>query len=282
MATNTYVDPYFLLRDGKRVWVRNMTHPLGVITLTLNDRESVTFPKTKDPICLNDMAPEKSLLESKSLRDLIRKGVLQVVTDEVAQAYFRASGKSPRDAYRVASLPDLRESEFKKELGISELPDQSNTEAPSPSIVHVTLSLQQPNVTDEAAISYLESAWDTMTHADIHYIMSRIGRPNVVRWMALKTASVKETEKALVEEKLQKDFGTPAPNPPKEVFEPSNLSAPFNPVFGDSSEDLRETGDQASPDNPQEPVSENQTPKKKPRKVSVQKSLKSAKVSKNA
>jgi hypothetical protein len=236
----TYLDPYTMLREGKRVWARNMTHPLGVITLTLNDRESITFPKTKDPVCLNDLAPEKSLLESMSLRDLVRKGVLQIVSDESAQEYFRASGKSPRDSFTRKELPDVREAELRKELGISEMPVKPNGETISPSVVHVVISLQQPNLSDADVISYLSQAWDGFSQADINYIMSRIGRAEVVRWIAGRMASATETGKILLEDELQREFGEASPEPPEGVLTPpipKGMEEPYNPVFQSRSDD---------------------------------------------
>lgn len=183
------VDPYALLRDGKRVWVRNMTNPLGVLTVGLTENSSFTVPKTKDPICLNDMAPEKALLGSEALRKFLRIGALIVVPEETAAEYYRVSGRRPQDAFRPAQLPDVQEEAMKRDLGIKDIPSPSGPQAMTPSVIHTCMSLQNEKLTDQQIIDYLGQVWGSFTGADINYIMANVTRPAVVAWMASNIAS---------------------------------------------------------------------------------------------
>ena len=80
-----------LLSAGKKVYVKNTSHPMGHIVLTFvtpNGRAVPRpIPRTWIPICLTDTLAPNIIRDSNDLRQFIAKGVLALVdpTDAHAQ-----------------------------------------------------------------------------------------------------------------------------------------------------------------------------------------------------
>lgn len=76
------LDEYF--QKEEKIYVRNMTKPLGLISVNFGDmRNPVYFTvlKTTVPICLTDFFDKALLVKSVELRTLIMKGVLELVSE---------------------------------------------------------------------------------------------------------------------------------------------------------------------------------------------------------
>jgi len=81
-----YIDR--ILDSKEPIYVRNVFSKRGIVVVTLNDgnrthREPI--PNTKYPICLSNKATPDMIRNSKSLRQLLDKGVLELVPHKVAE-----------------------------------------------------------------------------------------------------------------------------------------------------------------------------------------------------
>lgn len=113
-----------LLDSGDPIWVRNVHKPPGIVVLTLVDgsgRSAVeTIPKVRHPICLSARATPSMLRNSMDLRNLIQKGVLQLVTDKEAKDFFRDNPEAEEDvqlAYSRLGTHDPRVLNFRGDGG---------------------------------------------------------------------------------------------------------------------------------------------------------------------
>jgi len=104
-----------ILDSNKPIWVRNVHKPAGVVVLTLSDNSGrtamETIPKVRHPVCLSARATPNMLRNSMNLRDLVQKGVLQLVTDDEANEYFRNNPDAAVDvqlAYQRLGTNDPR------------------------------------------------------------------------------------------------------------------------------------------------------------------------------
>lgn len=76
------LDEYF--QKEEKIYVRNMTKPLGLISVNFGDmRNPVYFTvlKTTVPICLTDFFDKALLSKSVELRTLVMKGVVELVSE---------------------------------------------------------------------------------------------------------------------------------------------------------------------------------------------------------
>jgi len=81
-----YIDR--ILDSKEPIYVRNVFSKRGIVVVTLNDgnrthREPI--PNTKYPICLSNKATADMIRNSKSLRQLLDKGVLELVPHKAAE-----------------------------------------------------------------------------------------------------------------------------------------------------------------------------------------------------
>lgn len=77
------IDEYF--QKEEKIYVRNMTKPLGLVSVNFGDSRNPTYftiLKTTVPICLTDFFDKNLLTKSYELRVLIMKGVLELVNEE--------------------------------------------------------------------------------------------------------------------------------------------------------------------------------------------------------
>lgn len=94
-----------ILDENKPIWVRNVHKPRGHIVLTMTDRsgrvQKLDIPGVKHPICISDRVTPDTIRNSRDLRDLITRRVLQLVPPAEAEAYYD-SHPDARDAVEQA------------------------------------------------------------------------------------------------------------------------------------------------------------------------------------
>jgi hypothetical protein len=93
-----------LLDKKEPIYVRNSSARRGIVVVTLNDgvrthREAI--PNTKYPICLSNKATPAMIRNSRDLRTLLDRGVLSLVSKEVAERELSRDGvrQALQDAY---------------------------------------------------------------------------------------------------------------------------------------------------------------------------------------
>lgn len=107
---NSYENSAFVYLDSlldkkEPIFVRNTYSKRGIIVVTLNDgarshREAI--PNTKYPICLSQKATPDMIRNSKSLREMLDKGVLSLVSRADAEKELSKPGvlQALSDAYQ--------------------------------------------------------------------------------------------------------------------------------------------------------------------------------------
>ena len=78
-----------LLNDGKKIYVKNTSRPMGNIVLTFVTAHGKAvprnIPRTWIPICLTDTLSPDIIAQSNDLRQFINKGVIALVDPQEAQ-----------------------------------------------------------------------------------------------------------------------------------------------------------------------------------------------------
>lgn len=87
------INEYF--EKEKEVYVRNMSKPLGVISIPLNEAEDRTFAlaRTTAPVCLTNFVPKEQLIKSAGFRRLVQRGVLQLLSQKEYDALIAQMGQ---------------------------------------------------------------------------------------------------------------------------------------------------------------------------------------------
>ena len=107
-----------ILDENKPIWVRNVHKPRGNVILTMTDRsgrvQKLDIPGIKHPICLSDRITPDTLRNSRDLRDLITRRVLELVPPAEAEAYYEANPRAREDVDRAYQYLDYGNPEIRK------------------------------------------------------------------------------------------------------------------------------------------------------------------------
>ena len=81
-----------LLNEGKKIYVKNTSRPMGHIVLTFVTAHGKAvprnIPRTWIPICLTDTLSPDVIAQSNELRQFLNKGILALVEPEKAAKYI--------------------------------------------------------------------------------------------------------------------------------------------------------------------------------------------------
>jgi hypothetical protein len=107
-----------ILDENKPIWVRNVHKPRGLIILTMTDRsgrvQKLDIPGVKHPVCLSDRVTPDTLRNSRDLRDLIMRRVLEIVPPAEAEAYYETNPRAREDVDRAYQYLDYGNPEIRK------------------------------------------------------------------------------------------------------------------------------------------------------------------------
>jgi hypothetical protein len=96
-----------VLDENKPVWIRNVHKPRGHVILTMTDRsgrvQKLDIPGVKHPICISDRVTPDTIRNSRDLRDLITRRVLELVDPSEAERYYETNPNA-REAVEKAYL----------------------------------------------------------------------------------------------------------------------------------------------------------------------------------
>ncbi len=91
-----------LLNDGKKIYVKNTSRPMGHIVLTFVTAHGKSvprnIPRTWIPICLTDTLSPDIIAQSNELRQFINKGILGLVEPEAAQEELKGADAQEESA----------------------------------------------------------------------------------------------------------------------------------------------------------------------------------------
>jgi hypothetical protein len=188
MSSNRKLQIHELIAQGRDVWVRNITNPLGPVSISLKEGNPCPIPTSRDPINLSALLTEEELKESPSLRRALMPGrtghaLLELVEPEVAEEYYRVHHKDPNHVLT------MRNDIISRKILDTPEPDQAEISVEpvkvSPRVVQLCLELRHPSLTDQDIKDQLEVLWDTLEDHDQAYIIANV-KPSIMDWLSMK------------------------------------------------------------------------------------------------
>jgi len=171
------INEYF--RENNDIYIRNRTHPLGIVSLALgrDNNKSFPLPKKTDPIVLTNYFPKKDVEESTGFREMVQKGIIELLSQEEYEMYSRNSrGRIDKEASKLISKTDRVEPTVEATLPvITELTEDVNINSRVLQMMHVhniedTSDVAGVKPTDENVIDELETM--DLSEEDIAYILT--------------------------------------------------------------------------------------------------------------
>jgi hypothetical protein len=180
-----------LLADGKKVYVRNTSRPMGHIVLTFvtpNGRSIPRpIPRTFIPICLTDTLSPDVIKQSSDLRLFLNKGVIRLVDPDVATKELQS--EEAQEELKRLNLSDFSAAAVATER-VSKMTDQqtyvpavNNPNAPVEGVVidpvnnrvkATLLQVEAKDLTEREAVAEFRIMRDELTTHDLTYITAQI------------------------------------------------------------------------------------------------------------
>ncbi len=184
------VDLDDLLNEGKKVFVKNTSRPMGHIVLTFvtpNGRSIPRpIPRTFIPICLTDTLSPDVIRQSSDLRLFLNKGVIQLIHPDEATKVLQS--EESQEELRRLNLSDFSASAVATER-VSRMTDQqtyipsvNNPNAPVEGVtldpvnnrVKATLlQVEAKDMTEREAVAEFRIMQEELTNHDMTYIISQ-------------------------------------------------------------------------------------------------------------
>lgn len=178
-----------LLNEGKKIYVKNTSRPMGHIVLTFVTAHGKAvprnIPRTWIPICLTDTLSPDIIAQSNELRQFINKGILALVEPEVAQKELKtadATEESVRlnlsDFSQRAEVTERSlkmENQFTAEanplnpMEPAQLADPVNNRVKS-----TLLRVESKDITEREAVAEFRIMQAELTSHDLTYIISQV------------------------------------------------------------------------------------------------------------
>ena len=178
-----------LLNDGKKIYVKNTSRPMGHIVLTFVTAHGKAvprnIPRTWIPICLTDTLSPDIIAQSNELRQFLNKGILALVDPQVAQEELKTA-----DAAEESTRLNL--SDFSQRAEVTErtltLENQFTAEAnplnpmepaqladPVNNRVKSTLlRVESKDITEREAVAEFRIMQGELSSHDLTYIISQV------------------------------------------------------------------------------------------------------------
>jgi hypothetical protein len=171
-----------LLDEKKPVYVRNIHVPRGVVVFTLVSPSGRTtngiIPKTRHPICLNNLANPDTIRNSDYLRRLIASGVLELVDPYIAE---KELSDPEVQADLKASWDDLSNKRRSSETGKTE---QTLPAASPASVMQDTMiqEIQQKlNISNARSIEHTKEPVQSRVYTIIAALKDKQRKPRETR-----------------------------------------------------------------------------------------------------
>ncbi|KKN51239.1 hypothetical protein LCGC14_0624690 [marine sediment metagenome] len=178
-----------LLNEGKKIYVKNTSRPMGHIVLTFVTAHGKAvprnIPRTWIPICLTDTLSPDIIAQSNELRQFLNKGILALVEPTVAQNELKtadASEESRRlnlsdfsDKAEVTERTLVLDNQFTAEanplnpMEPAQLADPVNNRVKS-----TLLRVESKDITEREAVAEFRIMQGELTSHDLTYIISQV------------------------------------------------------------------------------------------------------------
>lgn len=200
------VDLDELLRDGKKVFVKNTSRPMGQIVLTFvtsaGKAEPRPIPRTWIPICLTDSLSPEIIRTSNDLRLFLQKGIIELIDPEEALQILSTTD-AQEEAKRLhtsafSSSASATQKILKMEAQQTYSPSINNPMAPVDTVVadpvnnrvkSTLLRVEAKDMTERDAVAEFRVMKGELTNHDLTYIISQSEDEGPLRRFAYQTLS---------------------------------------------------------------------------------------------
>jgi len=187
-----------LLKEGKEVWVRNMTGtkefglrhkrkgagPICLMVGVAGNSDNLPVPPGQDPVCLTDMTDLESLKTCRDLFKALDRGGLDLIDPAEAAAYYeenagrRSVMEKKVEKYRTMA----QEKEVPQQLVEQSFAKKSQREAINPKVPDLCLKAKHKVYTEEELFEHFLEIGSTFGEAEFQYISSNGGYQAVKDW----------------------------------------------------------------------------------------------------
>ena len=200
------VDIDALLNEGKKIFVKNTSRPMGhvVLTFVTPNGKSIprNIPRTWIPICLTDSLSPEVIRQSSDLRLFIQKGVLKLMDPADAAALLKeVDAKEEQQRLnisdfsqqstlteRVASMENQQTYSTgintPGEEGLGQVADPVNSRVKS-----TLLQVEAKDLTEREAVAEFRIMQDEMSTHDLTYVISETKEEGPLRRFAYQRLS---------------------------------------------------------------------------------------------
>jgi hypothetical protein len=219
-----------LLNDGKKVFVKNTSRPMGHIVLTFvtpNGRSVPrNIPRTFIPICLTDTLSPDVIKQSSDLRLFLTKGVIKLIDPDEATKELQS--EEAQEELKRLNLSDFSSAAVATER-VSKMSTQqtyvSAVNNPNEPVEGVTvdpvnnrvkatlLQVEAKDLTEREAVAEFRIMRDELTNHDLTYIIAQSVDEGPLRRFAYQQLSevAAQVESDIISnEKTQDSNGEPA------------------------------------------------------------------------
>ncbi len=208
-----------LLNEGKKIYVKNTSRPMGHIVLTFVTAHGKAvprnIPRTWIPICLTDTLSPDIIAQSNELRQFLNKGILALVDPQIAQNELKtadASEESRRlnlsdfsDKAEVTERTLNLENQFTAEanpvnpMEPAQLADPVNNRVKS-----TLLRVESKDITEREAVAEFRIMQGELTSHDLTYIISQVEDEGPLKRFSFAVLS--EHSAAVAQDVVDTDF----------------------------------------------------------------------------
>jgi hypothetical protein len=194
-----------LLNDGKKIYVKNTSRPMGHIVLTFVTAHGKAvprnIPRTWIPICLTDTLSPDIIAQSNELRQFINKGILALVEPETAQKELKTADATEEEKRLNLSDFSQRAEVTEKTLTLeSQYTPEANALNPqgpegmmdpvNNRVKSTLLRVESKDITEREAVAEFRIMEAELNPHDLTYIISQTEGEGPLKRFALGVLSV--------------------------------------------------------------------------------------------
>jgi len=179
-----------LLNNGKKVYVKNTSRPMGHIVLTFVTPNGKAvprpIPRTWIPICLTDTLSPAIIRDSNDLRQFLSKGVIQLVDPSEAQRILNTpEGNEEQERLNLSDFSNRAEaservlqmeSQYTSEANVNNPmgpPEGHQTDPVNNRVKATLLRVESKDLSEREAVGEFRIMENELTSHDLTYIISQ-------------------------------------------------------------------------------------------------------------
>lgn len=171
--------------DSSQLFVLNKSNPRGNVNFVVVDaaqqKISVQVPVTFIPVDLSIFATKNDILRNPNFRRLIARGFVHIVSTDSAEEFLQdpRAQKEHNRIFDVLNEDNDLDFQAPVEESVNAAPPESKTEV-SQFVQNILLRVAEEDTDD--LITELETKLDTMSAADVQYLMDNTSSAALKEW----------------------------------------------------------------------------------------------------